>query len=94
MKVARWGNSLAVRLPRTLVDELALKDGDEVELVAGAGGRIEVVRDETREAALEALRATRWSLPDGYRFDRAEIYEARTDRAPAEAMRAAKVVNE
>jgi antitoxin MazE len=31
-KVAKWGNSLAVRLPKPLVDDLGLKPGREVEL--------------------------------------------------------------
>ncbi|HSC18982.1 MAG TPA: AbrB/MazE/SpoVT family DNA-binding domain-containing protein, partial [Rhizomicrobium sp.] len=32
MQVAKWGNSLAVRLPKKLVDELGLKEGDKLEL--------------------------------------------------------------
>ena len=31
-KIAKWGNSLAVRLPRQYADELGLKAGSEVEL--------------------------------------------------------------
>ncbi len=31
-KVAKWGNSLAVRLPKPLVDDLGLRPGREVEL--------------------------------------------------------------
>ena len=31
MQVARWGNSLAVRLPAKLVAELGLSEGDEIE---------------------------------------------------------------
>ena len=32
MKVAKWGNSLAVRLPAAVVEALQLQDGDEVEI--------------------------------------------------------------
>ncbi len=32
MQVAKWGNSLAVRLPANLVAALGLKEGQEVEL--------------------------------------------------------------
>ena len=32
MQVSRWGDSLAVRLPATVVDALQLKEGDEVEI--------------------------------------------------------------
>jgi antitoxin MazE len=39
MQVAKWGNSLAVRLPAAVVEALALKEGDEIEIhVAGARG--------------------------------------------------------
>ena len=37
MQVYKWGNSLAVRLPKTLVDELGLKEGDELDVVATRG---------------------------------------------------------
>ena len=33
MQVAKWGNSLAVRLPATLVKELGLQVGDELNVV-------------------------------------------------------------
>ena len=32
MQVAKWGNSLAVRLPAAVVQALDLKEGEEVEL--------------------------------------------------------------
>src|SRR5438270_10196387 len=32
MRVAKWGNSLAVRLPAAVVEALDLKDGDDIEL--------------------------------------------------------------
>jgi antitoxin MazE len=32
MQVARWGNSLAMRLPATVVEALKLKEGDEIEV--------------------------------------------------------------
>ena len=38
MQVAKWGNSLAVRLPAELVVEaLGLKEGDEIEIVTRLG---------------------------------------------------------
>jgi antitoxin MazE len=33
VKVAKWGNSLAVRLPRVVADDLGLAPGREVDLV-------------------------------------------------------------
>ncbi len=32
MQVAKWGNSLAIRLPAALVEALELRDGDEIEV--------------------------------------------------------------
>ncbi|MGB9390489.1 MAG: AbrB/MazE/SpoVT family DNA-binding domain-containing protein, partial [Xanthobacteraceae bacterium] len=32
MQVAKWGNSLAIRLPRSVVDILGLKEGDSIEI--------------------------------------------------------------
>ncbi|MDR1990221.1 MAG: AbrB/MazE/SpoVT family DNA-binding domain-containing protein, partial [Acidobacteriaceae bacterium] len=33
VQVAKWGNSLAVRLPAALVDALDLREGDDIEIV-------------------------------------------------------------
>ena len=70
MQVAKWGNSLAVRLPRKLVERLGLRPGDELEIVAAEGRRIEVAKDARRERALAAIREHSWPLPHSYRFDR------------------------
>jgi len=72
MQVAKWGNSLAVRLPKALVDALDLKEGDEIEIVVAGTHRFEIVRDKSREAALDRLRALKRPLPKGFRFDRNE----------------------
>ena len=32
MQVAKWGNSLAVRLPASVVQALNLKEGEEIDL--------------------------------------------------------------
>ena len=45
MQVAKWGNSLAVRLPRALVDALKLEAGDEIEITVAGARRFEVERD-------------------------------------------------
>jgi antitoxin MazE len=72
MKIAKWGNSLAVRLPRPVVEALDLKEGDEVEITAKAARTLEVTRDQTREEALARLKAMRKPLPLDYKFDREE----------------------
>ena len=70
MQVAKWGNSLAVRLPKAVVERLRLKAGDEIEIVAAESGRIAVARDDRREAAVERMRRRALLLPEDYRFDR------------------------
>lgn len=75
MKVARWGNSLAIRLPRPVVEALGLKEGDEVEVRAGKPTGLEVSRDRRREEALAQLEAMRWPFPPGFKFDRDELYD-------------------
>ena len=42
MRVSKGGNSLAVRLPKALVDELQLDPGDELNVVAASKKEIAV----------------------------------------------------
>ncbi len=72
MRVSKWGNSLAVRLPKALVEDLGLKPGDELEVVSAAPTRIALARDERRARAVERMKERAWTLPDGYTFDRNE----------------------
>jgi antitoxin MazE len=72
MKVAKWGNSLAIRIPKDVAAALGLSEGDEVELEPGRIGLLRLNRQMTREEALEALKQSRGLLPEGYRFDRDE----------------------
>jgi antitoxin MazE len=72
MRVAKWGNSLVVRLPAAVVKALKLKPGDEIEIVVSGARQFEIRRDRSRERALKQLRALRKPLPKGFRFDRDE----------------------
>ena len=75
MHVAKWGNSLAVRLPAAVVEALELKEGDQIEIRVAADREFEVSRDRTRQKAVERLRRLRRPLPAGFTFDRAELHE-------------------
>ena len=75
MKVAKWGNSLAVRLPAAMVEALDLQVGDEVELQATTPGRFQIVARPSTLALIEKLREYRGSLPDDFKFDRDEANE-------------------
>jgi antitoxin MazE len=76
MRVFKWGDSLAVRLPKALVDQLGLKEGDELNVVAAGNGAVEVeTREDQRRRAVERLAARNWTLPPDYKFDRDEANE-------------------
>src|SRR5947207_15657877 len=72
MQVAKWGNSLAVRLPASVVEALKLKEGDEIEIRIVGDRTFEVVPDRRRERALARIRALAKKLPPGWTFDRDE----------------------
>lgn len=72
MQVGKWGNSLAVRLPTSVVEALALREGDEIEIVVDGPRSFAVRRKAGTEALLERLRAFRGRLPEDFRFDREE----------------------
>jgi antitoxin MazE len=72
MQVAKWGNSLAVRLPAVVVEALELKEGDEIEIHIAYARELVVARKPGREQLLQRLRAFRGRLPADFTFDREE----------------------
>jgi antitoxin MazE len=72
MRIARWGNSLAVRLPKTIAEQAGLGEGTQVD-VAVEGGRLVVTPvqgpslDELAGAITESNRHTEvdWGGPKG-----------------------------
>lgn len=68
MRIAKWGNSLAVRLPVSLVKTLGLSDGEEVEIDI----KRKVSRKEDFGAAVRKLRENLPLLPADFKFDREE----------------------
>ena len=72
MQVSKWGNSLAIRIPASVVDALQLKEGDEVEIHVVGERAFGVARDRSRERALKRIRASKWTLPADWKFDREE----------------------
>ena len=55
MQVAKWGNSLAVRLPAAVVEALQLKEGDEIEIQLADARAFAVAREPGREDWLKRL---------------------------------------
>ena len=73
-QVAKWGNSLAVRIPQAIVKEARLAEGDRLLLDLAGDGSI-VLRSSRRKYSLDQLVAgikpknrhseTDWGAPQG-----------------------------
>jgi antitoxin MazE len=72
MQVAKWGNSLAIRLPAAVVAALRLKEGDEIDIHIAGARDFGVARKPSRQDLLNRLRAYRGRLPRDFKFDRDE----------------------
>ncbi len=78
MKVARWGNSLAVRIPAEMAGSMGLKEGDNVEVILKHADGFEDNLDRLVEmnalvrhdAAMARIRARKWVLPPDWKIDR------------------------
>jgi len=75
MKVAKWGNSLAIRLPAGLVEALNIKEGDDIEVDVAGKRQFDVRRKEDVRAMLIRLRKYRGRIPADFKFDRLEANE-------------------
>lgn len=75
MQVSKWGNSLAIRLPAKLVQELKLKEGDEVEIVGASSDKMELAKKRDRLELLKSLRKYRGLVPADYKFSRQDAYD-------------------
>ena len=77
MQVSKWGNSLAVRLPASVVEALGLKEGDKVEIQVAGRRAFEVAKAPGARELLARLRKFRGRLPATFKFDRLEANERR-----------------
>ena len=67
MKVEKWGSSLAVKLPVSVISLLKLKEGDDVE--------ISIVKKAGSIESLSTLRKYRGRMPRDFKFDRLDANE-------------------
>ncbi|MCA1653317.1 MAG: AbrB/MazE/SpoVT family DNA-binding domain-containing protein [Sphingomicrobium sp.] len=75
VQIGRWGNSLAVRIPKEVADRLRLREGDELDSAlfeAAIEAEHEQNRKHRRDAALKWIASRRLQLPSDYKFDRDE----------------------
>jgi len=75
MQVAKWGNSLAIRLPKVIVDILDLKEGDDIEISVARKDALNVKRAPLPRDVLARLRKYRGRMPEGFKFDRDDAHE-------------------
>ena len=61
-----------MRLPAAVVEALALKEGDEIEIHVADAKAFGIARKPGRDDLLKRLRAFRGRLPDDFKFDRDE----------------------
>jgi antitoxin MazE len=70
MQVSKWGNSLAIRLPASLVRALKLREGDDIEVTVADKRAFQVTKKPGMDAVLKRLRLFRGKLPADFKFDR------------------------
>jgi antitoxin MazE len=75
MQVAKWGNSLAVRLPASVVEAIDLKPGDSIDIHVEGDRSFAIERAPGARELLARLRKYRGRLPADFRFDRLEAIE-------------------
>ena len=75
MKVKKADGGLVVELPMNVIEDLGLKEGDEVKVRVAGLNDVEINKPMTREEALRTLEELSRPLPPGYKFNRAELHE-------------------
>jgi antitoxin MazE len=75
MKFAKWGNSIAIRVPADVVAKLGISPDEEAQIKVTGDHSFEVIRDRRRQEAIEAIRKLARPLPPGYKFNREEIHD-------------------
>ena len=75
MQVSKWGNSLAVRLPASVVEVLKLKEGDDIEVHVRGSRDFEIKKIPEAHEILARLRKYRGRLPKDFKFNRIETNE-------------------
>ena len=70
MQVSKWGNSMAIRLPASVVQALELHEGDDIEVLIAEKRVFQVKKKPSNDAILARLRQFRGKLPADFKFDR------------------------
>ncbi|MDO4289978.1 MAG: AbrB/MazE/SpoVT family DNA-binding domain-containing protein [Eggerthellaceae bacterium] len=69
-KVSSWGNSEAVRIPKSILRAAGLSSGDDVDVVVNESGNIELVPMERAHRRVRPVRGVTYeTLFSGYKGD-------------------------
>lgn len=75
MRISKWGNSLAVRLPASVVAALELEDGDNVDIHVEGARSFALAKTPEADDLLARVRRLRGRLPAEFKFDRLDAHE-------------------
>ncbi|TMJ48795.1 MAG: AbrB/MazE/SpoVT family DNA-binding domain-containing protein [Alphaproteobacteria bacterium] len=70
MQVSKWGNSLAVRLPKKLVEELGIAEGDDVNVTSADPQTIVISKKDEEGEFILKLRVLQKPKPKGFVWNR------------------------
>ena len=73
MQVSKWGNSLAVRLPKKLVEKLGLAEGDDVDVTSADARTIVISKSDDKDdkyGFIAKLRSLQKPKPAGFVWNR------------------------
>ena len=70
MQISKLGNSLAVRLPTSVIDALELKVGDNIDIRVAFDCAFEIAKKPSVSEFLIGRRAFRGKLTADFKFDR------------------------
>jgi antitoxin MazE len=70
MQISRWGKSLAVRLPKKLVERLGIAEGDDVDVTSEDAQTIVISKSDSKGDFLLKLRVLQKPKPEGFVWNR------------------------
>ncbi len=75
MQISKWGNSLAIRIPISVIKALELKEGDDIEVLVAGEREFQLKKKPDHQALLKRLRKFRGKLPVDFKFEREDANE-------------------
>jgi len=70
LKISRWGNSLAIRLPVNVVRQMDLQDGQMLELETAGASSMTLRRKLSQDEAQAMLKRLTRTVAEGWLIDR------------------------